>query len=133
MLDYKTLLDDKQLKKKFNLNGNYDYLNLLKLQKERKVDSWAIRWYLSVFMKNGLVLFPRQSLVNNIGFDGTGIHCGKGKICGSIIPEFEIKKYPNAIRVFDNENLIYKYFKKNQGIKKMIMGKWNEIFKRTKI
>jgi hypothetical protein len=32
-------------------------------------------WYAIIFLKNGLVLFPRQSLLQNIGMDGTGVHC----------------------------------------------------------
>ncbi len=27
-------------------------------------------------MKNGYCLSPYESFVNNIGFDGTGVHCG---------------------------------------------------------
>ena len=41
-----------------------------------KLDSWAIRWYWSVFMENGIVLYPPESLVNNTGLDGSGTHGG---------------------------------------------------------
>jgi hypothetical protein len=36
--------------------------------------SWAIKWYYSVFIRNGLGVFPTRSLVQNIGFDGSGTH-----------------------------------------------------------
>lgn len=42
--------------------------------KEGKNDSWAIRWHASVFLKNGLVLYPSSSLIENIGHDGSGVH-----------------------------------------------------------
>jgi len=37
--------------------------------------SFAVRWYASCYLRKGLSLFPRQSLVRNIGIDGSGEHC----------------------------------------------------------
>ena len=56
------------------MGGAYDYISMLEAQLEGKIDSWAIRWYLSVFMNEGMVLYPRKSLVENMGFDGSGTH-----------------------------------------------------------
>ena len=39
-------------------------------------DSWAVFWALTVIVKNGYCMSPYESFVNNIGFDGTGVHCG---------------------------------------------------------
>jgi hypothetical protein len=39
-----------------------------------EVNSWGVRWLLSVFLQEGLVLFPRQTLVKNVGVDGSGTH-----------------------------------------------------------
>jgi hypothetical protein len=63
-------------RKRFDLGNAYPYYSMLKKQKARLIDSWAIRWYLSVFMLGGLTLYPRRSLVSNEGFDGSGTHCG---------------------------------------------------------
>ena len=60
--------------KRFDLGGRYDYSGMLKRQMNGRIDSWAIRWNYSVFVRNGLVLYPPRSLVNNLGFDGTGTH-----------------------------------------------------------
>ena len=49
---------------------------MLKAQVENKVDSWAIRWYASAFLKNMYTLYPKESIINNIGADGTGTHEG---------------------------------------------------------
>jgi hypothetical protein len=64
-----------QLKKArgFDFAG-FSYRNLLKLQREGKIDSWAIRFYTSMYLKGGLCLFPGSSLVANNGFDGSGTH-----------------------------------------------------------
>ena len=63
-------------RQRFDLDGAYDYFGLLGKQLAGKVDSWGVRWYLSVFLRDGLVLFPPRSLVMNAGFDGSGTHAG---------------------------------------------------------
>jgi hypothetical protein len=65
---------DADRRHRFNLDGAYDYASLLKRQQEGSVDSWGVRWYLSVFRQDGVVLYPPRSLVSNEGFDGSGTH-----------------------------------------------------------
>jgi GT2 family glycosyltransferase len=65
---------DPELRARFNLDGNYDYFGMLKDQVEGRIDSWGVRWLLSVFLKGGLVLYPSRSLVQNVGVDGSGTH-----------------------------------------------------------
>ena len=60
--------------KRFDLDGRYDYSRMLKRQMNREIDSWAIRWYYTVFAHDGLALFPPRTLVINMGFDGSGTH-----------------------------------------------------------
>lgn len=55
---------------RFNL-ADYNYAGMLDLGNK----SWGIKWYFSVFIRNGLSVFPTQTLVNNIGFDGSGENC----------------------------------------------------------
>ena len=74
---WETLRTDKNLRRRFNLDGSYDYATMLMRQMTGLSDSWAIRWYWTVFKANGLALFPPVSLVNNTGFDGSGTH-GRG-------------------------------------------------------
>jgi hypothetical protein len=45
--------------------------------KEGELNTWAIFWYASIFLRNGLCLNPARSLIANIGFDGSGVHSGK--------------------------------------------------------
>jgi hypothetical protein len=70
---WEAIRDDRALRRRFNLDGYFDYATMLQMQLDGKIDSWAIRWYLSVFMKGGLALFPPRSFVRNIGFAG-GTH-----------------------------------------------------------
>jgi hypothetical protein len=58
----------------FDLDGAIPYTWLLSEQIAGKNDSWAIRWHAATFLANRLQLSPGRSLVQNIGFDGSGIH-----------------------------------------------------------
>lgn len=77
--DGKALLNEiekRNLKKEFDFNNSYPYFRMLKDQIEGKNNSWAVRWYASAFLHNKLTLYPGRSLVNQIGVDGSGTHCG---------------------------------------------------------
>ncbi len=70
------LKEDRVLRARFDMDDAYDYFGMLEQQRAGRVNSWGIVWNLSVFAKGGLVLCPRQSLVSNAGFDGSGTHAG---------------------------------------------------------
>lgn len=42
-----------------------------------KNDSWAIYWGLKIIENEGICINPYQSLIQNIGMDGSGVHCGR--------------------------------------------------------
>jgi hypothetical protein len=65
---------DSDLRHRFDLNGSYPYFEMVRQQQQGIVDSWGIRWYMTVFFRGGLVLYPGRSLVTNIGGDGSGTH-----------------------------------------------------------
>lgn len=94
---YKMLLSDATLKERFNLDGAYDYAQMLTMQMQGKVDSWAIRWYLTVFLRDGLVLYPQKSLVTNIGFDNSGENCSISSFFNGTACDAGIKTFPKHI------------------------------------
>jgi hypothetical protein len=76
--DAKKLLDkfeDEKQRWEFDIKGTKPYYKMLHEQTKKNTTAWAARWYASVFFSNGICLHPGISLVNNIGHDGTGIHC----------------------------------------------------------
>jgi hypothetical protein len=74
---WELLRTDRALRRRFNLGGSYDFSTMLERQMSGFGDSWAIRWYWSVFRNEGVVCFPPASLVRNTGLDGSGTH-GRG-------------------------------------------------------
>lgn len=79
MRAFANLEQDRALRRRFDLDGAYGYFDMLRRQRSGAIDSWGVRWLLSVFMRNGLVLYPPRTMVDNIGFDGSGTH-GKALI-----------------------------------------------------
>jgi len=68
-------LKKKGLEEAFNrFYPNREVSRMLREQKEGKIDSWALRWLASTFLKDMFTLYPSRSLVKNIGFDGSGRH-----------------------------------------------------------
>ena len=66
----------KRLDREFDFNGNYPFTRMLRRQVNGENDSWAIRWNASLFLHNRLSVNAGKSLVQNIGFDGSGRHSG---------------------------------------------------------
>ena len=81
------LATDAALRRRFNRQGTYDYARALTRQMRGETDSWAIRWYWSVFKAGGLTLYPPQTLAANIGFDGSGTHGARGIARAMLAPD----------------------------------------------
>ncbi|MBK8398690.1 MAG: glycosyltransferase [Leptospiraceae bacterium] len=69
-------LYDKNLQKEADFNNSYGYTQMLKNQIAGKNNSWAVRWYMSAFLKGKVTLYPGESHIENIGLDNSGTHCG---------------------------------------------------------
>jgi hypothetical protein len=92
-------IHQRKLEYEFDIHGTMGYMDMLQDQSSGVINSWAVRWYASVFLNNGLCLHPGQSLLSNAGHDGTGIHCGSSDIYdvdvssrGTIVSRQEIKE-----------------------------------------
>jgi hypothetical protein len=110
MTGYEKLKSNKNHKYKFNLNDSYPYFDMLEEQLNGQIDAWCIRWYLSTFILNGLTIYPKNSLVLNIGFDGSGTHCGVFSSFDTEIHQDKILSMPAKIQVDDEmANIVFDY------------------------
>jgi len=112
-VDYYLRVFDKKMIKDFNLNNSYDYFSQIIANKKGEINTWAIFWYASVYLKGGLSLHPKESFAKNIGHDGEGVHCSKTNVFDvelkmdyNINLTREIKEDLDARKRFEN------YFKK---------------------
>ena len=81
----------------FNIEGTFKYEKMLYGQWRGRSDSWAIRWYASLFLKGGLSLHPRQALVSNHGLDGSGVHCNATNQYDVILADEVPAEFPELI------------------------------------
>ncbi len=70
-----TLLKDPNRIDALNRSGK-DVMKMLLLQRDHKIDSWAVQYCYAHFANHAVAIMPCVPYVDNIGFDGTGIHSG---------------------------------------------------------
>lgn len=92
-------------RRRFNVDDAYDYYGMACLQRQGKIDSWGVRWQLSLFAHGGLVLYPRDTLVYNSGVDASGTH-GMGEMAfqrklGTRTSETSTMTWPTMIATDD--------------------------------
>jgi hypothetical protein len=105
---------DEKKKRDFSIDNTMNFWKQMQDYKGGKNDSWAIRWYASIFLKGGLTLNPAQSLVNNIGHDGTGIHSGINDIYNVIINPKPITVFPETLEENKEAYQLIKAFLSNR-------------------
>lgn len=115
MKGHEVLKRDNLLRNKFDLDGAYPYFKMIQDQLDGKVDSWGIRWYLSIFMQSGLTLFPVKTLIEQIGFDGSGTHTKDtdNSFYGTIEDDnFRVLTFPPRLEIAEPQFEEYKRYLK---------------------
>jgi len=75
-MDYYTaFMEDRAAQEAFN-RGGHDMTELLTLQHDGRIDSWAIRFCYAHHANKKHCIYPVKTLVRNIGLDNSGSHCG---------------------------------------------------------
>jgi glycosyltransferase involved in cell wall biosynthesis len=105
---------DKKKSYQFSIEETMNFWKQLEGYKAGKNDSWAIRWYASIFLKGGLTLNPAVSLVHNIGNDGSGTHSNKEDMYAVKLAKEPVTQYPSAITEDLVAYLAIKNFLKNR-------------------
>ncbi len=132
--DGKKLLNElkkRNLQKEADFNNSYGYTKMLENQINGNNNSWAVRWYISAFLKDMLTLYPGQSFVQNIGLDAEGTHCKKETDLYeiSLKYQFELSKI-DVKEDLKSKKKIENYFKKSQGsLYKKLASKINNLIK----
>ena len=65
--------------------------------KEERIKTWAIFWYINIFLNNGLCLIPTLSFVHNIGNDNSGTNCLKSNKFDIHLNKEYHNKFPTKI------------------------------------
>jgi GR25 family glycosyltransferase involved in LPS biosynthesis len=124
-------LDDERLIKKFtnkkihkfNIFSTMDHFSQILRNKRKTLSSWAVYWHATIFLKKGICIYPKFSMVRNIGFDGSGRMSSQYQYKSYINNNF--KKYQfNDYIVLDkkliNQEFLY-YFQKKRILRKIVI------------
>lgn len=79
--DYESFRKDKAKQKLFQ-RGGADLPAMLSKQMNGKIDSWAIRWAYTLYKENAFCVYPTQTKIRHIGFDGSGSNNINKKMTG---------------------------------------------------
>jgi len=105
---------DKKKIESFSIEGTMNFWKQLEGYRAGKNDSWAIRWYASIFLKGGLTLNPSVSLIHNIGNDGSGTHSNKEDMYHVQIAQKPVRNFPAEIQEDERAYQAIKNFLKNR-------------------
>jgi len=136
--EYNAILSNKKLRASIARNGQ-DLPVMLNKMAEDSLDAWDVRCMYIQFVNNQYTLYPSQSLVQNIGFDGTGQHCGKTKRWDVSLRDKTTFNFPTEVslqqtivkryQIFMNEPFNRSHYSKRmmsaaRGVAGSIMNKW---------
>jgi hypothetical protein len=100
--------------KRFSIEHTENFWKQVKEYKAGKINSWAIRWYLTLFNNDGLALYPRQSMIQNMGTDGSGTHSDADNAYKVELATQAISYFPKEIEENKEAYESIKYFYKHR-------------------
>ncbi|MFZ4862638.1 glycosyltransferase [Sphingobacterium sp. Mn56C] len=100
--------------KRFTLDHSENFWKQVQQFKAGKINSWAIRWYLSIFNQQGLVLYPRQSMIQNMGTDGSGTHSDADTVYQVELANKALTAFPKELEENTAAYQAIQYFYKNR-------------------
>lgn len=102
----------RNLVKRFDYENTFPFYSMLQNQIDGRNNSWAIRWHASIFLQNKLTLYPRESLIQNIGLDNSGTHCDDNDHWSRSLSEKKDHSFPSIVQEnqFARERMV-EYFR----------------------
>lgn len=116
---------------KFDIDGSGSFWRQVQLNSQGKINTWAVYWYASIFKNGGLCLNPTRTFVQNVGLDGSGVHCGKEEVLHIELSTTQIKRFDLEV---EESELAVRRFKelskagKNKGFYYRLINKVRRCF-----
>ena len=130
-IDYYLKVFDKKMRYDFNLSNSYPFFKQLKQNKTGQINTWAIFWYASVYLNNGISLHPKDSFIQNIGFDEFGTHCKTTSVYYVDLIKHYPVKFTETIQEDIKARRRFEYYFRSLKIKfwKRVINKINRLLK----
>lgn len=116
---------NKKLSASFVKGGGKDMLVMLEAVAYGRLDAGDVVGMYNQFIKDQYTLYPTKSLVQNIGFDGSGVHCGATNRFEVILSDKTSFNFPDKVLVDQriiNANLKFRnsLYPKPSYVKRMV-------------
>jgi hypothetical protein len=107
--EYDAIAADVKSRNRLINGGGEDIMTMLKKVAEGSLDAWDVRCMYTQFKLRQVTVYPTESLVQNIGFDGTGTHCGKSDKFDVTLSDKTKFSFPDKIAV--DRRILKEYLK----------------------
>ncbi|WP_309400650.1 glycosyltransferase [Cerasicoccus maritimus] len=100
----------------FNVDDSFNHFATLEENASGARDTWAIRWYATLYLNNGYSLYPHKSFVRNRGFDKEATNCKESDLLYQVdlrhrrnfwsdcdLPDIESSSYLSAYKAFHQQ------------------------------
>lgn len=111
-LKKKELFKDRKMQYNFDYDGAQSHTLWLKRNSLNKINSWNIEWEFFNFVNSYLTLYPKKTLVENTGFDGSGTNCLK--------TSYKFQNINNKSRFKKNNKFYFNKIKESSKLRKII-------------
>ena len=58
-------------------------------------DTWTVPWLVNAYLNRGCYVYPTISHIDNIGMDGSGVHCGKTDAYATTLSKERSERFPD--------------------------------------
>jgi GT2 family glycosyltransferase len=115
----------------FDSRGSYEFFRMLELQARGEVDSWAIRWYASIWLRGGLALHPDRALAANVGHDGSGVHSDVTDDYDVELRDAPVRAFPDRIEASETAMRAMVRFRRRIAWRARWRGLWRRLAQRS--
>ena len=101
----------------FNISSSMNHFEQILRNQKKTLSSWAVFWHATIFKNNGICIYPKYSLVKNIGFDGSGRMSSRHKYKSNLNNNY--KDFKLNSEIFKNKKLMnaeFNYYIKRKSI-----------------
>ena len=92
--------------------GGCDVPHMIQQRMQGKLDAWTGGWLLATYLQRAYYVYPMVSHIQNIGMDGTGVHCSTTERFKTLQETVEPTRYPDSVILNDAIRMYFRTFYK---------------------
>lgn len=90
--------------------GGRDVPDMIQRRMRGELDAWTGGWLLATYLQRAYYVYPMVSHIQNIGMDGTGVHCNATDRFNTLQATMEPTRYPDGVILNDAINAHFRTF-----------------------